>query len=992
MLDNKVKAKQQLVFAIEENEHLGVIIKAFIVELTANEQFTYNFRPVNHNTINDYPISLSDAEFDSLKFIDEYSDDAIVKKFSKEKKKIADFYAQLSEDHFKRFVRPYVEKSISKCIALIIASSIPLFCKGKRTNPIPDQAVEIIKNPAEVVFNFTKQLNETHYYQTIKLNNAEISLTNKQALLLCALPCWLLLENKLICFHDNVDGMKLLPFFNKSHIVIPQNTENKYYQTFVFNTIRHFNVNANGFSIVEEQPKIKTILNIETNLRHEPVLVLSFTYGSQKVLFHNTESILLRLQTDNNHYKFIKIRRNDVYETKQRDILIENNLVYQEGSVFVLSEQLNLNKKSIINYINWISSNIGLLKTNEIEVSQNNIVEKYHIGIPEKQINISKNQDWFDIEVIIKFGDLHFPFSKLKYYILNDIPEFVLPNGEIAIISEEWFSKIKKIAKFAIETTNGMKLKNHHFSLLFQLTDYDLLEKLPELKTFFKTDKFQIPTIDEKLLSVMRNYQKKGVAWLHFLQKHNWGGILADDMGLGKTIQAIALLQSSKIANLKSKEEIKMNKNPYQVGLFDKLEGVSINTKITLPSLIIMPLSLIHNWENEINKFSPDMKIYKHIGNNRIDNPAIFSRYDIILSTYGTIRNDIDFINDFNFHYLILDESQQIKNPFSKNYAAIKQINASHKLVLSGTPIENSLNDLWSQFSIINPGLLGSLSFFKNEFTIPIEKNNDEASREALKSIIKPFILRRTKDEVAKELPPLTEKYHFCEMTEEQRMIYEIKKSEIRNIIFDNIENTGIAKSKFIILSGLMKLRLLAIHPILVTKDYLFDSGKFQEVLRNLENLKAENHKVLIFSPFVKHLRLFSNYFDKVFYSYSFLSGDTDYNGRINAINNFQLNPHNQFFLISIKAGGVGLNLTAADYVFVLDPWWNPAVEMQAINRAHRIGQNKKVLAYKFITKDTIEEKIIALQQKKQKLAFDLLNNNNPFSSLSKQELEDLFQ
>jgi SNF2 family DNA or RNA helicase len=463
-------------------------------------------------------------------------------------------------------------------------------------------------------------------------------------------------------------------------------------------------------------------------------------------------------------------------------------------------------------------------------------------------------------------------------------------------------------------------------------------------------------------------------------------------MGLGKTIQAIALLQSYKIDNLKHEEEIITVDANKQLGLFDTSNDISVKPKALMPSLIVMPLSLIHNWENEISKFSPDMRVYKHIGINRTENPSLFSRYDIVLTTYGTVRNDIEMINGFQFQYLILDESQQIKNPFSKNYAAIKQVNALHKLILSGTPIENSLNDLWSQFSIINPGLLGSFTFFKNEFTIPIEKNKNTESQETLKSLINPFILRRTKDEVAKELPPLTEKYHYCEMTESQRSIYETKKSEIRNLMFENIEKTGIPKSKFIILSGLMKLRLLASHPVLASKDYLFDSGKFQEVIRNLEKLKAENHKVLIFSQFVKHLKLFKNYFDNVFYPYSFLSGDTEYKSRIAAIDNFHNNPNNQFFLISLKAGGLGLNLTAADYVFVLDPWWNPSVEMQAINRAHRIGQEKKVMAYKFITKDTIEEKIIILQQKKQRLAIDFINNNNPFSDISPDELAELFQ
>ncbi len=992
MSDDNSKTRQKLVFAIEENEHLGTIIKPFIVELTKNEQFTYNFRTVNHITITDYNIKLSEAELNLLKLLNEYSDDAIVKKFSKIKLKVSDFYNQLSNEHFKNLVRPFIEKILAKVINIITEANIKLYYKGKRTFPIPDQAIEILTTPADVIFNFIKKTTETHYYQTIKLNNTEISLTNKKAILICSYPCWLFIDNCLLCFNDNVDGAKLLPFFTKTHVVIPKNTEKKYFQTFVLNTIKLFTVHASGFTIIEEFPKIKTIISLEKNFLNETVFIVKFDYGNDNLALHNSDKIFVKLEEQNENFIFHKTKRDMELERKQIEFLLNHGLDSHDNITFILTDKEKKKVIPIAYYINWIIDNLELLNRNDFIISQNNIVKKYHIGKPEKNIKINKNQDWFDIEINIKFGEYTILFKNLKHHILNGISEFILPNGEIAIIPEVWFSRIKNIAKFGTDSEKGITLKKHHFSLLDEIADISQIEKLPELKELFKKDKFKLPVIEKYLQSTLRTYQKKGVAWLNFLQRNNWGGILADDMGLGKTIQAIALLQSIKLNSSQKEQNIPVNESDHQLGLFDTINDITLKPQNLLPSLIIMPLSLIHNWENEIKKFSPDMKIYKHIGINRTDNPSLFSHYDIVLTTYGTIRNDIDIINDFKFHYLILDESQQIKNPFSKNFAAIKQINALHKIILSGTPIENSINDLWSQFSIINPGLLGSFSFFKSEFTIPIEKNNDQERQDTLKGLISPFILRRTKDEVAKELPPLTEKFHYCEMTEAQRSIYEIKKSEIRNVLFENIENKGIAKSKFIILSGLMKLRLLASHPVLANREYLQDSGKFQEVLRNLEKLKSENHKVLIFSQFVKHLKLFRNYFETVFHPYSFLSGDTDYKSRISAIDNFHNNPNNQFFLISLKAGGLGLNLTAADYVFVLDPWWNPSVEMQAINRAHRIGQDKKVMAYKFITKDSIEEKIILLQQKKQKLAVDFINNNNPFSSISEEELSDLFQ
>ena len=362
--------------------------------------------------------------------------------------------------------------------------------------------------------------------------------------------------------------------------------------------------------------------------------------------------------------------------------------------------------------------------------------------------------------------------------------------------------------------------------------------------------------------------------------------------------------------------------------------------------------------------------------------------YDLIITTYGTIRNDYELLANVCFNYLILDESQNIKNSGSKTYQAVCEIQAKHRLVLTGTPIENSLTDLWSQLNFLNPGLLGSLQFFKKEYIQPIEKMNDEEKQKQLYRMISPFILRRTKEQVAKDLPPLTEHIRFCQMTEEQSKIYEEQKSLIRNSLLENIEKQGIEKTTFLALQGLTRLRQLANHPAL----YNFpdaDSGKFNEVIQSMENLMAEHHKVLIFSSFVTHLKLFQTEFEKRHWDYCLLTGQTQ--NREGVIHEFQSNNRKRIFLISLKAGGVGLNLTSADYIFILDPWWNPAAENQAINRAHRIGQDKKVFVYRFITEDTIEEKIQVLKERKTALADQFITTNNPFQSISKEEMVELF-
>jgi SNF2 family DNA or RNA helicase len=312
-------------------------------------------------------------------------------------------------------------------------------------------------------------------------------------------------------------------------------------------------------------------------------------------------------------------------------------------------------------------------------------------------------------------------------------------------------------------------------------------------------------------------------------------------------------------------------------------------------------------------------------------------------------------------------------------------------LVLTGTPLENSTMDLWSQMTFTNPGMLGNQQFFRNEFQIPIEKKADDSKLQRLYTIIKPFMLRRHKSQVATELPPKIETIHYAQMSELQEAEYEEAKSYYRNLILQHIENEGIAKSQMVVLQGLTKLRQLANHPRMTDKEYEGDSGKLDDVVQKLESILEGNHKVLIFSQFVKHLDLFREYLDKNSHTYAYLDGSTQ--DRQAQVEKFQNNPDIKIFLISLKAGGLGLNLTAADYVFILDPWWNPAIEAQAVDRAHRIGQVNTVFTYKFITKNTVEEKILALQKSKQRLANELVTTEESFvKSLSKNDVLALLE
>jgi SNF2 family DNA or RNA helicase len=581
-------------------------------------------------------------------------------------------------------------------------------------------------------------------------------------------------------------------------------------------------------------------------------------------------------------------------------------------------------------------------------------------------VHIEEKNDWFDIKAKVRFGEFEIPFLKLRNLILANKREFTLPNGQIAVIPEEWFTRYSELFSYVdnLEESDITILKKHHLVLVQDLTDEGLAfsvitRKLERLRNFDKIGQFELP---KGLKANLRPYQKAGYDWMRFLAEYKLGGCLADDMGLGKTIQTLAFLQSL------------------------KEDGLAEN-----PTLLVMPTSLIYNWLKEIEKFTPNLRVFIYTGSNREKNTEQFDNYDLILTSYGILRIDIDFIKDYRFNYVVLDESQSIKNPSSHISKAVMQLNSANRLILTGTPLENSTMDLWTQMTFINPGLLGTQSYFKNEYQIPIEKHQDEKQNKRLYSLIKPFMLRRHKSQVATELPPKVESIHYCDMTEEQEKCYEEAKSYYRNIILEQIEEKGFGKSQMAVLQGLTKLRQLANHPQMIDQDYEGDSGKNEEVLQKLETIIEEGHKVLVFSQFVKHLVIYRNYLEKNNIRYCYLDGSTT--NRQEQVDIFQNDDSIKIFLISLKAGGLGLNLTAAEYVFLLDPWWNPAIEAQAIDRAHRIGQQNTVFTYKFITRNSVEEKILTLQRNKRKLFDNLITTEENFvKSLSKDDILSLLE
>lgn len=701
---------------------------------------------------------------------------------------------------------------------------------------------------------------------------------------------------------------------------------------------------------------------IQLNENGEYILLQpTFTYNNYTAETNTTKNIVA---VENNTIQIIERNLNIERAFVNHIQTLHEEFIRTEDSFTLLLKGKELLKN------NWLFTFIQAMQEAQIPVLGWETLKKFRFN-PNKaltQLQISSNMDWFDVDIKISFGKQQANITQIQKALTKQQPYVQLEDGSLGILDEEWIKKYGILFKIGEKNNNQLKITNHHFNIiddLFEAKDHtetyiQFKKKIQQLKNASSIQPIKPPV---SIQNILRPYQVEGFQWLCSLNNIGWGGILADDMGLGKTIQTLSFLLHLK------------------------------ETMETIKVLIVSPTTLLYTWENEIKKFTPQLSYHIHHGNQRLTTIEQFTNVDVILTTYGTLRSDIKFFTDISFNYIVLDESQSIKNPISKAAKAVMLLKTNNKLCLSGTPLQNNTFDIYAQMQFLNPSMLGSIEHFKQNFAIPIDKLNDENSKEHLRKLLQPFMLRRTKEQVAKDLPAKTETILYCEMGTEQRDIYETYRQLYRTKILGLVNEQGIQKSQFTILQGLMKLRQICNSTATLNKEEkaTAHSVKLDELTREL-NENIGNHKVLIFSQFLGMLSLIKDRLTEMEIPFVCFDGSTSAIDREKAIQQFQQDDNYRVFLISLKAGGVGLNLTAADYVYLVDPWWNPAVEQQAIDRTHRIGQNKNVFAYRMICKDTIEDKIIKLQEQKRKLASDLINNDSNFaSSLSKEDLEYLF-
>jgi len=981
----------EIVYSLFEHECLGHLFAAYVVQLGPRGQLTLLHQTVSGKNAHEFAASLDATDFALVELCDQLQQEAVVKEFWPRKIATAEFF--LKTYHPEKGDKA-MQEVIARHVQTRMAALLPrlagkrVFIMGRDGEPTWHE-IGLAPAKASILFHFRRNDEGTHYFPTIQYQGQRLDFQYKDALLVCQQPAWLLLGDLLYSFRTEVDGRKLLPFLKKKFIVVPRQVEESYFQKFVAPLMESFEVHARGFDIRSERyvarprltfsdagpaqpapeapvrppgpprrgriPLPRPAVAVATGPEAEQIYFeLSFRYGPHLMALGTDKPVSVRLEKTADSYVFHRLLRSPeqelatVTELRERQLTVENGLA-------------SLPKSEAFR---WLHDNSPALTelgyTIEAAASA---TKSYFIGPTRVQVGIQEAGDWFDVRGTVHFGDIEVPFIRLRGHILQRRREFKLPNGQIAIIPDEWFTDYLELFAFGEETADGLNLRRHHLALVADLQSNELAtvrmgRKLEKLRDFAEVEDHPLPT---GFVGELRPYQKAGYNWLRFVQDYHFGGCLADDMGLGKTVMTLSMLQQRRESGA--------------------AQGAA--------SLLVLPTSLVYNWLNEAQKFTPELRLLAYTGTYRDKNADRFADYDVVLTSYGIVRLDTELLAGYKFDYVILDESQAIKNPSSTTSQAVRQLNSRHRLILTGTPVENSTMDLWSQMSFINPGLLGTQAFFRKEFLKPIEKHQDEGRTRRLHALIKPFILRRHKAQVAKELPAKTEQLSYCQMTEEQAHAYEETKSFYRNKILRNIDEHGPASTQFMLLQGLTRLRQIANHPRLADEHYTGESGKLREVLRMIRSVVAEGHKVLVFSQFVQHLSLVRAALDERQLAYAYLDGNS--RDRQGEVARFQETEDLKIFLISLKAGGVGLNLTAADYVFLLDPWWNPAVEAQAVDRAHRIGQQRPVFTYKFITQGTVEEKILALQRRKLALVSELIATDEAvIKHLTRADIEEL--
>lgn len=775
--------------------------------------------------------------------------------------------------------------------------------------------------------------------------------------------------NETLYLIDNADFLKVIEFFrqNNNHLVIHESKFSIFQEDILSKLedriqITYSYLKAATKEQLEERDfdhsveKIIYLSDSENFVLITPVM----KYGNVEVPILSRRQIIASDQLGNT----FTVSRNQDEELKFITALSRQHPYFEDQmdrDCFYLHKKRFLDDAWFLSaFEEWKDQHITVLGFSQLKGSNINPNK------PKITIAVNSGLNWFDSTFEVKFGTQKVSLKHLHRSIRNKSKFVKLGDGTMGLLPQEWIDRLTDYFNAGDVVEDAIRTPKVNFSAIADLYEDEVLSSevkmelsayRTKISAFKNIEEVAVP---EALNAVLRDYQKEGLNWLNFLDEFGFGGCLADDMGLGKTIQIIAFI-------LSQREKGHQNTN-----------------------LIVVPTTLIFNWQAEIEKFAPDLKVHTIYGADRIKDIQEFSAYEIILTSYGTLLYDIGWLKKYFFNYVFLDESQTIKNPESLRYNAVRLLQSRNKIAVTGTPIENNTFDLYGQLSFACPGLLGTKQFFRDHYSTPIDRFKDNKRAIALKKKVSPFILRRTKKDVAAELPDKTEMVIYCEMGMEQKNAYDACKEEYKQYLLGKKEE-DLPKHALHVLKGLTQLRQICNSPSLLKDDLVHgvSSSKIATLMEEIES-HSPQHKILVFSQFVAMLDLIRTELKSRKISFEYLTGKT--RNREKVVQNFQDNGEVRVFLISLKAGGTGLNLTEADYVYLVDPWWNPAAENQAIDRCYRIGQKKNVVAVRLICPDTIEEKIMKLQETKKELVSDIIQTDaSIFKLLTKKDLIGLF-
>lgn len=822
---------------------------------------------------------MSEAERQAIDIASYYTEKYLMSLYSREKT-VSRFLHKLSKDpaRIKNHIRPFIEKKLLEMLALIRENGLPFYQKQAGSKILyAHHAYHINPHNVEIRVTFHVDSKTFRYQLQCYYEGQSFSLSElKPVVVLTSSPVTLLLGMELY-FFPHIESARILAFTKKRSISVDASQIEKYIDNIVIPIARYHEIETHGLNIMEEKCACEAILSFEDITYNGQALQLDFRYRDQtftpdsaiemkKIVYRKTSG------------EICFFRRNMIMEEQAVQLLTDTGLQQLNNTYFSLSPKAP--EKTLVE---WINNHRELLQQS-FHLINNAENARYSLDEIHIEQSCDNEVDWFELHITVVIGNLRIPFSRFRKHILEEKREYLLPDGRMILLPEEWFSKYANLLEMGIQTEKGIRLKHTFIGAVQTALGENGIKKIPAKQQIRKV------AVPKTLKATLRPYQQKGFSWMVHLYKRGFGGCLADDMGLGKTLQTLTLLQY-----------IYKPSAPKQPA-----------------TLIVVPTSLLHNWRREAKRFTA-LSMTEYNNTVTIDKKRpekFFGRFHLIFTTYGMMKNNIDILGSYRFKYVVLDESQNIKNSDSLNFRSAIQLQSNHRLVLTGTPIENSLKDLWAQFHFIQPDLLGSESAFQKQFIIPIRQGNARVETQ-LQQLIAPFILRRSKKEVAPELPELTEETIYCDMTGEQNTCYEQEKNSLRNILLQHTQSTDRLHS-FSVLNGILRLRQLSCHPQLILPDYTGISGKTTQIIETFDTLQSEGHKVLIFSSFVKHLELLAEAFQERGWKYALLTGSTS--NRSSEIAHFTDQKDVQAFLISLKAGGVGLNLTQADYVFIIDP------------------------------------------------------------------------